>query len=59
MCFLKVLECQIVLRELAEIHDQFARNIEFYSSPVSLFMPLKDHIHQHFELSGSLFRTKP
>ena len=55
----EVLEGEIVLRELAQVHDRLARHVELHSSPQSLLVPLENHVHQHFELGGPLLRAGP
>ena len=54
MRLLEVLESQVILGKLAEVHDQLAGHVELDSPPVSLLVPLEDHVHQDFELGGSL-----
>jgi len=54
MSLLEVLERQIILGNLAQIHNEFAWNAELDTSSQSFLMPLEYHIHQYFELGGSL-----
>ena len=54
MGLLEVLERQVILGVLAEVHDQLAGHVELDSPPMGLLMPLEDHVHQDFELCGSL-----
>ena len=59
MGLLEVCKGEIILGELTQIHYQLAWHIELYTSPQSLLVPLADHIQQHFELGGALFRAEP
>lgn len=54
MGLLEVLEGEVVLRELAQVHDRLAGHIELRASPQSLLVPLEDHVHQHLQLGCSL-----
>lgn len=54
MRLLEVLESQVILGQLAQVHDELAGHVELDSPPMSLLVPLEDHIHQDFELGGPL-----
>ena len=47
--FLEVLECQVILRELTQVHDELAWHAELHASSQSLLVPLEDHVHQDLE----------
>ena len=55
MGLVELLESEFLLRELAQVHDQFARNIEFDSSSQRLLVSLEDHVHEDFQLRRSFF----
>jgi len=57
--FLEVLERQVILRELTQVHDELAGHAELHTSSQSLLVPLEDHVHQDLELCGTLLGADP
>lgn len=58
MRLLEVLEGKGILRQLAQVHYQFAWHVELDTAAVSLLVSLEDHVHQDLKLRDLLFSTK-